>query len=78
MGLIKSISYDQAEIIRSILLLHVPSRKIDCDPTYSKGFFTGAQEFRFHVIGMTSSLRRMVWRKRTREASRCRTVPLAA
>lgn len=39
MGLIKSISYDQAEIIRSILLLHVPSRKIDCDPTYSKGLF---------------------------------------
>ena len=34
---IKSISYDQTEIINSILKLHVVSRKIDCDPTYSKG-----------------------------------------
>lgn len=39
MGLIKSISYDQGEIIRSILKLHVPERKIDCDPTFSKGNF---------------------------------------
>ena len=38
-GLIKSIGYDQAEIIQAILYLYVPNRKIDCDPMYSKGGF---------------------------------------
>lgn len=45
--LIKSISYDQSEIIKNILTLHVPSGHIDCDPTYSKGNFyknTGIKE----------------------------------
>lgn len=45
--IIKSISYDQGEIIRNILKLHVPNQKIDCDPTYSKGNFyvgTGIEE----------------------------------
>ncbi len=37
--LIKSISYDQSEIIRNILRLHVPGGKIDCDPTFSIGAF---------------------------------------
>lgn len=37
--LIKSISYDQGEILRNILTLYVPSGKIDVDPTYSKGVF---------------------------------------
>lgn len=37
--LVKSISYDQSEIIRDILHLYVPSGKIDCDPTYSIGNF---------------------------------------
>ncbi len=37
--LIKSISYDQGEIIRNILKLHSPTGKIDCDPTYSIGNF---------------------------------------
>lgn len=37
--MIKSISYDQSEIIKWILRLHVPSGKIDCDPTYSIGNF---------------------------------------
>lgn len=37
--MIKSISYDQSEIIKGILALHVPGHKIDCDPTYSKGNF---------------------------------------
>ena len=37
--LIKNISYDQSEIIRNILRLHVPGRKIDCDPTFSTGGF---------------------------------------
>ena len=39
MDMVKSISYDQTEIINWILDLHVPSHHIDCDPTYSKGNF---------------------------------------
>lgn len=37
--MVKSISYDQSEIIKNIMLLHVPTGKIDLDPTYSKGNF---------------------------------------
>lgn len=37
--MIKSISYDQIEIIRNILELHVPDHRIDLDPTYSIGNF---------------------------------------
>ena len=37
--LIRNISYDQGEIIRNILKLHVPGGRIDCDPTYSTGVF---------------------------------------
>lgn len=37
--MIKSISYSQEEIIKNILELHVKSGRIDCDPTYSKGYF---------------------------------------
>lgn len=37
--LITSIGYDQGEIIRNILKLHVPGEKIDCDPTFSTGAF---------------------------------------
>lgn len=36
---IKSTSYDQEDIIKDILTLHVPQGYIDCDPTYSKGNF---------------------------------------
>jgi len=36
---IKSISYDQSEIIKNILELHVVNRTIDCDPTFSYGNF---------------------------------------
>ena len=39
MDVIRSISYDQTEILLNILRLHVPSGVIDCDPTYSKGQF---------------------------------------
>lgn len=45
--LVKSISYDQSEIIKWILKLHVPNHIIDCDPTYSVGNFyknTGIEE----------------------------------
>ena len=48
--MVKSVSYDQSEIIKGILQLHVPDRKIDCDPTYSKGNFykgTGVAEPRY-------------------------------
>lgn len=50
MNIIKSISYDQGEIIRNILALHVPEHKIDCDPTYSIGNFyknTGVEPPRY-------------------------------
>ena len=57
--MIKSISYNQSEIIQGILSLHVPSKKIDCDPTYSKGNFyknTGIDEpkFKFDIQPQTS------------------------
>lgn len=48
--IIKSISYDQSEIINWILKLHAPNNKIDCDPTYSIGNFyknTGIDEPRY-------------------------------
>lgn len=53
--MIKSISYDQGEIINNILQLYVPSGKIDCDPTYSVGNFyknTGIEKptFRFDIL----------------------------
>lgn len=52
--LIKSIGYDQSEIIRNILKLHVPEGRIDCDPTFSTGAFyngTGidAPQYRFDI-----------------------------
>lgn len=37
--MIKTISYNQTEIINDILNLHVESGVIDCDPTYSTGNF---------------------------------------
>lgn len=36
---IKTISYDQDEILRGILHLYVPEGRFDVDPTYSKGNF---------------------------------------
>ena len=38
-NLITSISYNQSEIIKNILLLHTQQQYIDCDLTYSKGNF---------------------------------------
>ena len=51
---VKNISYDQTEIIRNILRLHVPGGKIDCDLTFSTGGFyngTGIEppELRFDI-----------------------------
>lgn len=53
--MIKSISYDQSEIIKWILDLHVPNGRIDCDPTYSRGNFynnTGIEhpKWKFDII----------------------------
>ena len=42
MDIVKSISFDQSEIIRNILKLHVPEGRIDCDPTFSIGAFYNA------------------------------------
>lgn len=39
MKIISSINYDQHEIIQNIIDLHIPSKIIDCDPTYSIGNF---------------------------------------
>ena len=55
MDMVKSISYDQTEIINWILDLHVPSHRIDCDPTYSKGNFynnTGIEhpQYKFDIF----------------------------
>lgn len=52
--MIKTTSYSQAEIIKNILELHIPNKKIDVDPTYSKGNFyknTGiaAPKYRFDI-----------------------------
>lgn len=59
--MIKSISYDQIEIINNILQLHVPQHFIDCDCTYSKGNFyknTGIQEpkYKFDIKPMEGVL----------------------
>jgi len=56
--LIKSISYDQAEIIKSILRLHIKDGVIDVDSTYSKGNFykkTGIQSpiYKFDIDPQT-------------------------
>ena len=41
--LIRNTSYDQTEIIKNILKLHVPEGRIECDPTFSTGaFYNGA------------------------------------
>lgn len=39
MNVIRTVNDDQEQIILDILKLHVPSSKIDLDPTYSKGVF---------------------------------------
>lgn len=37
--MIKSLSFNQQEIIQNIISLYIPSGQIDCDPTYFKGIF---------------------------------------
>lgn len=37
--MIKTISYNQTDIIKNIIDLHIDSGIIDCDPTYSTGVF---------------------------------------
>lgn len=71
MDVIKTTSYDNAEIIKSILKLHVPCGKIECDPTYSKGNFyknTGIEppDLKFDISPQTED---------TKECD-CRHLPL--
>lgn len=59
--MVKSISYDQNEIIKWILDLYVPSGKIDLDPTYSIGNFyknTGVEPppYKFDIIPQTDEV----------------------
>ena len=59
--MVKSVSYDQSEIIKWILQLHVPNKKIDCDATYSVGNFynkTGIDkpQYRFDIFPQTDDV----------------------
>ena len=61
LNMVKSVSYNQTEIINNILWLHVPQHFIDCDCTYSKGNFyknTGIQEpkYKFDIEPMEGVL----------------------
>ena len=37
--IIKTINFNQQDLINDIIKLHIPSGQIDCDVTYSKGVF---------------------------------------
>lgn len=55
-NIIKSVSYDQEEIIRNIIKLHVPQGYIDVDSTYSKGNFyknIKAPKYKFDIQPQT-------------------------
>ena len=59
MEVIKSISFENAEIIKNILDLHIPNHKIDCDVTYSKGNFyknteIEAPRLKFDILPQTA------------------------
>ena len=61
MAVIKSVSYDQSEIIKNILQIHVGNGKIDCDSTYSIGNFykgTGitAPKYKFDINPQTEGV----------------------
>ena len=61
-GLIKSIGYDQGEMLRNILKLHAPDGKIECDATFSTGAFynkTGIAlpEYRFDISPQRSDVK---------------------
>ena len=45
MKMIKSLSFNQQQIIQNIISLYIPSGKIDLDPTYSKGVFYKKSSF---------------------------------
>lgn len=69
--MVKSISYNQAEIINWILQLHVPSHRIDCDPTYSKGnFYNGTgisrPQYKYDIVPQLPDV----------ELADCRKLPL--
>lgn len=69
--MVKSISYDQSEIIKWILDIHVSNHRIDCDATYSKGNFyknTGIEEpiYKFDINPQLEDV----------EQGDCRNLPL--
>ena len=71
--LIKSVSDDQIEIIKNILTLHVPSHKIDCDPTYCRGTFykkTGITKpkYRYDISPLSKDVKQ----------ADCRNLPLGS
>lgn len=52
-GLIKSIYFDQDELLEAIITLHLDGGSFDCDPTFSKGVFyrkTPEPEWRFDLV----------------------------
>jgi hypothetical protein len=54
--MIKSISYDQEEIIKDIIRLHLKGESIECDPTYSKGYFyknITPPKYKFDILPQT-------------------------
>ena len=69
--MVKSVSYDQTEIIKNILNLHVKNHKIDCDSTFSIGNFyknTGIKEpkYKFDILPQIAGV----------EFGDCRNLPL--
>lgn len=76
--LVRSIGYDQGEIIRNILRLHVPEGRIDCDPTFSTGAFSTGRALTLPLCALTSGPRQRASWKRTRGTFRWRTAPFPA
>ena len=71
--MIKTTSYSQTEILRSILTLYVPGGQIDCDPTYGRGQFyaDGAvprPRFRFDIHPLSPDVKQ----------ADCRKLPIAS
>lgn len=70
--MIKSLSFDQQEIIQNIISLYIPSGQIDCDPTYSKGIFYknasfNSPKYKFDLYPQTDDV----------QQADCRRLPLS-
>ena len=67
--MIKSISFNQSEIINNIIRLYIPSGKIECDATFDYGGFYKEHlfpEYRFDINPRSSNVK----------AADCRNLPL--